>query len=157
MGGRDGEISRRLGQVAAMMQSLYRTVVVKRELSHKAKLSIFRALYIPNLTYGQELWILTERMRSRVRAAEISFLRRMAGLTLHNRVRSSAIRERLKVDPLLLCIERSQLRWFGHLIRPSFGGVPGTHNWDKAPRSVQNLLERLFLSINLGTAQSPPG
>ncbi|XP_035237190.1 tumor necrosis factor receptor superfamily member 14-like isoform X2 [Anguilla anguilla] len=36
---------------------------------------------------------------------------------LFDRVRSSAIREDIKVDPLLPCIERSQLRWFRHLIR----------------------------------------
>jgi len=46
---RDSEISRR--HKAAVMESLYWTVVVKRELSHKTKLSIFRAVYIPTLTY----------------------------------------------------------------------------------------------------------
>jgi len=65
-GRRDNEISRRLGQAAAVMQSLSQTVVVKRELSLKAKLSIFQAVYIPTLIYGHELWIMTEGMRSRV-------------------------------------------------------------------------------------------
>ena len=51
-------------------------------------------------------------MRSRIQAAEMSFLRRVAGLSLRDRVRSSVIRERLRVEPLLLHIERSQLRWF---------------------------------------------
>jgi len=60
-----GVLEEGLGQAAAVMQSLYRTVVVKRELSVKAKLSIFQALYSPTLTYGHELWIMTERMRSR--------------------------------------------------------------------------------------------
>ena len=36
----DCEIDRRIGAAAAVMQSLYRSVVVKRELSRKAKLSI---------------------------------------------------------------------------------------------------------------------
>ena len=47
----------------------------------------------------------------------MSFLRRVSGLSLRDRVRSSVIRERLKVEPLLLRIERSQMRWLGHLIR----------------------------------------
>jgi len=34
-------------------------------------------------------------------------------------VRSSDIRRELGVEPLLLRIKRSQLRWFGHLIRIS--------------------------------------
>ncbi|KAI3369611.1 hypothetical protein L3Q82_025321 [Scortum barcoo] len=46
------------------MRSVYRTVVVKKELSRKAKLSIYRSIYVPTLTYGHELWVMTERTRS---------------------------------------------------------------------------------------------
>ena len=111
------EISRRIGAAGAVLQSLYRTVVTKRELSQKAKLSVFRAIFVPTLTYGHEVWVMTERTRSRIQAAEMSFLRRVAGISLRDRVRSSVIRERLGVEPLLLHLERSQLRWFGHLVR----------------------------------------
>ena len=45
------------------------------------------------------------------------FLRRIEGVTLFNKVRSSEIRESLNIEPLLLRIERSQLRWFGHVSR----------------------------------------
>ena len=78
-------------------------------------------VYVPVLTYGHELWVVTERMRSRVQAVEMRYLRRVAGLTLRDGVRST-IREDLKVDSLLLLVERSQLRWFGHLIRMPPGG-----------------------------------
>ena len=50
--------------VSAVMLTLKRTVVVKRELSQKAKLSIYRSIYIPTLTYGHELWVVTERIKS---------------------------------------------------------------------------------------------
>ena len=90
---------------------------MKKELSQKAKLSIYRSIYVPTLTNGHELWVVTERTRSRIQAAEMSFLRRVAGLSLRDKVRSSDIRRELGVEPLLLRIERSQLRWFGHLIR----------------------------------------
>ena len=36
------EIDRRIGKAAAIMRTLHRSVVVKRELSEKAKLSIYR-------------------------------------------------------------------------------------------------------------------
>jgi len=52
------------------------------------------------------------------------FLRWVAGLNLTDRVRSSDIRRELGVEPLLLHIERSQLRWFMHLIRMSPGRLP---------------------------------
>nr|XP_054589577.1 uncharacterized protein LOC129153652 isoform X2 [Nothobranchius furzeri] len=124
-GRRDREIDRRNGSASAVMRTLNQSVVVKRELSRKARLSIYRSIYVPILTYGHELWVVTERTRSRIQAAEMSFLRRVAGLSLRDRVRSSDIREGLGVEPLLLRIERSQLRWFGHLVRMPPGRLPG--------------------------------
>ncbi|KAK0144623.1 Proteasome activator complex subunit 1 [Merluccius polli] len=119
------ETDRRIGAASAVMRTLHGSVVVKRELSRKAKLSIYQSIYVPALTYGHELWVMTERTRSRVQAAEMSFLRRVAGLSLRDRVRSSVIREELGVDPLLLRVERSQMRWLGHLVRMPPGRLPG--------------------------------
>jgi len=61
------------------MQVLRQTIVVKRELSLKAKLLIYWFIYIPTLTYGRELWVVTKRMRLWIQAAEMSFLRGVAG------------------------------------------------------------------------------
>ncbi|KAK3565094.1 hypothetical protein QTP86_033147, partial [Hemibagrus guttatus] len=121
----DREIDRRIGAAAAVIRSMYRSVVVKKELSRKAKLSIYQSIYAPTLTYGHELWVMTERVRSRIQAAEMSFLRRVAGRSLRDRVRSSVTWEELGVEPLLLCIERGQLRWLGHLFRMPPGRLPG--------------------------------
>ncbi|KAK3542195.1 hypothetical protein QTP86_017365 [Hemibagrus guttatus] len=121
----DREIDRRIGAAAAVMRSMYRSVVVKKELNRKAKLSIYQSIYVPTLTYGHELWVMTERVRSRIQAAEMSFLCRVAGRSLRDRVRSSVTREELGVEPLLLHIERGQLRWLGHLFRMPPGRLPG--------------------------------
>ena len=56
-------------------------------------------------------------MRSQVQASEMRFLRRIEGVTLFNKVRNSEIRKSLNIEPLLLRIERSQLRWLGHVSR----------------------------------------
>ena len=60
---------------------------------------------------------MTKRMRSQVQAFEMRFLQRIEGVTLFNKVCSSEIRKSLNIKPLLLRIERSQLRWFGHVSR----------------------------------------
>ncbi|TWW62327.1 R2DM Retrovirus-related Pol polyprotein from type II retrotransposable element [Takifugu flavidus] len=112
------EIDRRIGVASAVMRALNRSVVVKKELSWKAK------LYVPVLTYGHQRWVMTKGTRSRIQAAEMSFLRRVAGLSLRDRVRSSDIREGLGVEPLLLHIERSQLGSLGHLARMPSGCLP---------------------------------
>ena len=85
------EVDRWIGAASALMQALYWTVVVKRELSQKAKLSIYQSFYIPTFTYGHNLWGVTKRMRSWIQAAKMSFHWRMSGLSLRNRVRSSEI------------------------------------------------------------------
>lgn len=102
---------------SAVIRVLYQSVVVKRELSLKVKLSIYWSIYIPTLTYGHKLYAVTERTRSQIQAVWMSSLFRGARLSLRNRVRSSDIWESLKVELLLLCIERNQLRCFGHLVR----------------------------------------
>jgi len=42
-------------------------------LSKKAKLSVFKTVFIPILTYGHESWVMTERIRSQVQASEVRF------------------------------------------------------------------------------------
>jgi len=42
-------------------------------------------------------------------------LRKIEGVTLFDKVRRSEIRKSLKIEPLLLRIEKSQFSWFGHV------------------------------------------
>ena len=51
------------GAASAVIRTLKLSVVVKRELSQKAKLSVYRSIYVPALTYYHELWVANERMR----------------------------------------------------------------------------------------------
>ena len=53
----NSELDIRIGKASAVMRQLHRSVVLKRELCAKAKLSIFRSVYVPILTYGHECWI----------------------------------------------------------------------------------------------------
>ena len=55
------------------MLALHYSVVVKPELSKKAKLSTFKTVFVPILTYGHESWVMAERVRSQVRASKMSF------------------------------------------------------------------------------------
>ncbi|KAK3564249.1 hypothetical protein QTP86_012027 [Hemibagrus guttatus] len=78
----DREIDRRIGAAAALMRSMYLSVVLKKELSQKAKLLIYQSIYVSTLTYSHELWVMNERIRSRIQVAEMSFLCREAGAPL---------------------------------------------------------------------------
>ena len=56
-------------------------------------------------------------MRSQVQASEMRFLRKIEGFALFDKVQSFEIRNCHNIEPLLLRIKRSQLRWFGHASR----------------------------------------
>ena len=71
-GRKDNKLNSRIGKASAVMRQLYRSVVLKRELYTKAKLSVFRSVFVPILTYGHECLVMTERVRSRVQTAEMS-------------------------------------------------------------------------------------
>ena len=49
----------------------------------------------------------------------MGFLRRISDLTLLDKVKSADIRESLLIELLLLRLERSLLRWYGHMTRMS--------------------------------------
>ena len=60
---------------------------------------------------------MAKRVKSRVQGAEIGFLQKVRGLSLLDKVKSTDIRQSLNIEPVLLRIERSQLRWYGHVSR----------------------------------------
>ena len=69
------------------------------------------AFFIPTLTYGNKIWVVTKRTRLWIQAAKMSFLHRVPGLSLRDRVTSCVIGEELGVEPLVPQVEKSQMRW----------------------------------------------
>ena len=49
---------------------------------NKAKLSIFKVVFVPILTCGHESWVVTETERSQVQASEMRILQRIKGVIL---------------------------------------------------------------------------
>jgi len=79
-GRRSEEIDTRVGKANAVLREFYRSVVKKRELSNTAKLSVFKSVFVPILTYGHESWVMTERILTQVQAPKVGFLRRVHGV-----------------------------------------------------------------------------
>ena len=73
-GRQDEALDTRIGKASAVMRALHYSVAMKRELSKKAKLSTFKAVLVPILTYGHESQVMTRRVRSQAQASEMRFL-----------------------------------------------------------------------------------
>ena len=76
-------------------------------------------------------------------------------------MRSSDIRRELGTEPLLLCVERSQLRWLGDLIRMPPGCLPLEVFWARPTRrrpwDRPRICWRDYIShCGLGTPLDPP-
>ena len=56
----DHEVDMPISAASVVMQMLYHTVVVKKELSQKATLSIYQLVHVLTLKYDHELWIVTK-------------------------------------------------------------------------------------------------
>ena len=69
---------------------------------------------------------------------------RLVWLSLRDRVRSSDIRERLRIELLFLHIERSQFMWFRHQA-VSLGRCFGHSHPEGDPRADQRLVSRLAM------------
>ena len=63
-GRQDNKLDTRIGKASAVMCQLCQLVILKRELCAKAKLSVFRSVFVPILNYGHECWVITKRVRS---------------------------------------------------------------------------------------------
>ena len=57
-GTQNSELDICVGKASAVMRQLHCSVVLKQELCTRAKLSIFRSVYFPTLTYGHDCWIM---------------------------------------------------------------------------------------------------
>lgn len=73
-------------------------------------------------------------------------------------VRSFVIWGELRVGPLLLCIESSPFKWFGHLLRMSPGCLSLVRShWEETLGQTQNLLRELYFLWPGITLGSPKG
>ena len=118
-GKQDNKQHTRIGKASAIMHQLCRLIVLKLLLCTKAKFSVFRSVFVPILIYVYTYWIMTKRVKSRLQATEMGILQNVRGLSLLDKVKNTDICQFLNIEPLLLRIEQSQLRWSGHVKRIS--------------------------------------
>ena len=76
----ENELERRIGR-ATEEGALRRTVFGNGELSSEAKMTVYNAVVVLTRVYGCEAWMLKDRNKTRLQAAEMKVLRRLVGVT----------------------------------------------------------------------------
>ena len=105
------EVNERIGKAMRMYHAMNRSMIVKKEISKETKMKIYKSVFRPILTCGCESWIVTNKLRSKIQAAEMKYLRRVQGVTRLDRIRNVKRREELQIESIAEFIERIQLSW----------------------------------------------
>nr|CAH7736536.1 unnamed protein product [Callosobruchus chinensis] len=111
------EIKERLMKASKLYHTLRRSFICKKEISRKTKITVYKTIFRPVLTFGSESWLLSDRQKSKIQALEMKYLRVVKGVTRRDKIRNEVIRSELGVKSVLQKIEETQLKWFGHLVR----------------------------------------
>ena len=117
------EINNRIGNYTKSLRLLY-PLLKEKSIPTRVKVLIYKTILRPLLTYGSEIWTLTTKLKSRIQAAEMRVLRLIKGITRRDRRRNADVQEELDVEPILIFVERSQLRWYGHVMRMDMERYP---------------------------------
>ena len=107
-------------------------------------------------SYPRLSWVVGRDWKNEIQAAEVSFLCRVAGLSLGDRERSWII-STVAAPP---CLEEpAEVQASGQEFSwtTTWGGVSDTSNWVEVPGQTQNTLERFCLSAGLRTPWFSPG
>lgn len=110
-------ITNRIESALSAFHALNDAVFKKRCVTSGAKLIIFQRVIAPIMSFGCEAAVLRNRDRQRLEVAEMTVLRRVAGLTRVESGSNANVRSQLQVTPYLLGVDKALLRWAGHVFR----------------------------------------
>jgi hypothetical protein len=109
----------RFQQICGTIKRTFAGKVTKETL-----VRFYKIMAIPTLLYGSECWTLTKRQKSRLKAAEMRFLRSMTGYRLTYHRRNEDIREEIQIIDINPRIKDYQIKWLQHLERMEQNRIP---------------------------------
>lgn len=98
------------------------TLLKNKLISRRTKMTIYKTLIRPIITYGSECWTLTQDDQEKIRRFERKIIRRIYGGVRVSeeewRIRTNReIQEILQDEDIVKFIKSQRLRWFGHVQR----------------------------------------
>lgn len=116
-GKQEEEINHRITSTIKLFHCIRRGLINKKEISNNTKMTVYKKIFLPTLLHGCESWVLTEKLHKKIQVVEMKYLRRVANVTVMDKIRNNTIREWLNIGSARKYVEDSQMRWWGHLKR----------------------------------------
>ena len=107
----DCELEKRIGAALSAAGAVRSQVFESREMSRSAKMLVYKAMIEPTLTYGAESWVLKEREKQRIQAAEMRVFRKIAGVRRMDHMRNDDIRAQLRQEGIVEQVGRKREVW----------------------------------------------
>ncbi|XP_063596700.1 uncharacterized protein LOC134773428 [Penaeus indicus] len=92
-------------------------VISDRKMPRKLKVKLYSTIIRPVLLYGAEVWTMGKEEERRLEATEMRMLRRIKGVTLREREKSTDIRRELGVSDINEKVKEIRMRWYRHVKR----------------------------------------
>ena len=120
------ELNNRLGRAASTFSNLL-PIMRQKSIRLSTKLAIYRAAVITTLLYGAEAWNTTVAEEKRLAAFHTRCLRRILGVSWHDRMTNEEVFDRTGDTSLIDYLCQKRLRWLGHVVRMSPERLPSLY------------------------------
>ena len=70
-----------------------------------------------SMLHGSETWPVRKENMVALQQAEMRMVRWMCDVKVKDRVQSKELRERLRIDDIILVLQQNRLQWYGHVLR----------------------------------------
>ena len=115
------DVKRRIGLALGAMHALH-PIWRAKDISNQTKIALFRSLVLSTALYAAETWTLRQRDQERPLSFEMSYLRRILGISRRDRIRNDNIRQKLDLKTTIMHSRR--LTYYGHVTRMCNNRLP---------------------------------
>ena len=117
------EVLSRIAQTTAAPARL-KTIWSDKHISLSSKIRLMCSLVISVLLYACETWTLTADILKKLQATEMTYLRKLLGISYRDPITNDAVRDRIRqaigpYDDILATVKKPKLKWFGYVSRSS--------------------------------------
>ncbi|XP_053405094.1 uncharacterized protein LOC128558876 [Mercenaria mercenaria] len=120
----DDAIDCRIAKTSAAFGRLRLSVWKRRGIHLETKISFYRAVVIITLLYACETWTVYARHAKRLNHFHMTCLRKLMNIKWQDKIPDTDVLTRAKLPSIYAILQRSQVRWTGHICRMPETRIP---------------------------------
>ena len=92
-------------------------LLTNRDISLIRRGRLYSSCVWSSMLHGSETWPVRKENEVALQQAEMRMVRWMCNVKMKDKVPSKELRERLRIDDIILILQQNRLRWYGHVLR----------------------------------------